>query len=247
MARKYKKKAYRRKRSMKKAMRKGKIASFINPVKKGGFPDTYSTPLVYLTNQIAMGDNTAVGYQRLITLNDPTNNNAIAPQGWTILTDIYDTFLVHASKIKLTFQNTSTTIPCRLVVAPMDSDTSNITQTSGVAINLTTYNSIASSPYAKVYNLSAMGGGKDTVSLSRYIKVAKYAGEGRHLKPSNDRFLGNTGSANSTRAFSQPTALYRWIYAVVTSTGANLASNQIYVSSEVTWYTQFLERLAAPV
>lgn len=240
-------KNYRRRYGKKRRGGQRKLASYINPIKKGGFPDTYSTPFTYLTNQIAMGDNTGVAYQRLITLNDPTNNNAIAPLGWTILSDVYDTYLVHSSKIKLTFQNTSTTIPCRVVIAPIDVDASNITQTSGLAINLTTFNQIAQSPYARVYNLSAMGGGKDTITVKKYVKVAKYAGEGRHLSPKNDRFLGQTGSANSTKAFSQPTALYRWIYAVVTSTGANLGVSQVYVSSELTWYTQLLERLAAAI
>lgn len=234
------KKVYRK---MKKSQRK--LAQYVNPIKKGGFPDTYFTPLSYLTNQIAMGDNTAVAYQRLITLNDPTNNNAISPIGWSILRDVYDTCLVHMSKIKLTFQNTSSSVPCRVVVCPLDTDTSNITQTSGVAINLTTFNYMAQSPYAKVYNLSALGGGKDTVTVKCMIKVAKYAGEGKHLKPNNDRFLLQTGGANSTRAFTQPTALYRWVYAVVTSTGANLGISQVYVSSEVTYYCQFIERLAA--
>lgn len=244
MPRRAKKTGRRVKRRAHRRLRRGRIAAYRNPVKRGGFPDTYSTPLEYLTSVIGMGDNTNTGYQKVFALNDPTNNNTVSPLGWSILSDVYDTYLVHACKMKLVFQNTSATIPCRVVIAPMDVDVSNITQSS-IAINLTSFNLIAQSPYSKVYNLSAMGGGKDTVTVSRYIKLAKYAGEGRNLSAKNDRFLGQTGSSNSTKAFSQPTALYRWVYAVVTSTGVNLSTNMVVVSSVVTFYTQFMERLAA--
>lgn len=223
--------------------RRRRVVAFRNPVKRGGFPDTYFTPFTYTTQALGMGDNTGLGYQRVITMNDPTNNNTLAPLGWIVLRDIYDTFLVHACKIKLTFQNTSATIPCRLVLAPMDADSSNISQTA-TAINASTFGLIAQSPYAKVYNLSAMGGGKDTVTLSRTLKIGKYAGI-RKLSVKDERYLGNTGGTESSRSFTQPTAIYRWVYAVITATGVNLSTNMVFVSSEVTWYTQLLERLAA--
>lgn len=241
MARKFTKK--RRVVKRRRGIRRRRVVSLRNPVKRGGFPDTYWTPFTYSAQALGMGDNANVAYQRVVTLNDPTNNQGFFPLGWDTLRTVYDTYLVHAAKIKLTFQNTSATMPCRLVICPVDADSANIPQANG-GISAGTFNSLAMSAYAKTFNLSVMGGGKDTVTLKSFMRVGKYAGIKR-LSVKDDRYLGNTGGPESSRSFAQPVAIYRWIYAVVSATNATLPNNVVYVSSELTYYTQLFERIAA--
>lgn len=184
-----------------------------------------------------MGDNTTVGYTRGIVANDVTNNNAINPSGWDILTQVYDGYLVHMTKIKCVFQNTSS-VPCKCVIAIVDVDSSLAATSATNAISATDFNDLCQSTNAVVGYLSPSGGGKDTLELESVIKMSKYSGNGKNkLTPANELFCGNTGNPDSTKAFSQPAKLYYWVVGVATSSGANLGSNAVYMSNERCQYT----------
>lgn len=220
-----------------------KTKALVQSVKKGGFPDTYFTPLVYTQTGLGFGSTTTPGSTRSIALNDPTNGNTVSPQGWDILKLVYDVNLVHYSKIKVTFSNLSTTIPYKAVIVPVDNDSDNITFGAAL-LTAGQFEALCQSPYAKVFHLSALGGGKDVITCKHGIKVAKLSGDGmKKLTPSYSRFLMNTGSSNSSTAYTVPTASYSWIYGVLTVSGANSSVNNVYADVEVTYYNQFLEKL----
>lgn len=236
------KRVFKRRRNFGK---KGKTTMALNSIKRGGFPDTYFTPFTYTASALALGANTAVGYTKIFKLNDHTNNNSISPMGWSVLKQVYDVFLVHACRVKLTFQNTSTTIPCKVVVAPLDNDSNQVSQTNGVDQSAANFEEICQLPYAKVKYLGVAASGHDTVSINVMYKVAKISGDGmKKLTPAFSRFLGNSGSTNSSQAFATPTAAYNVIYGAMTSTGANIAASQVFVDTEVTYFVQLLEKLS---
>lgn len=222
--------------------KRGKLNIMENKKTKiGGFPDTYFTPLTYNNAAFGIGVNTNAAEVLRFPMNEPTKNNTIAPQGWTTLKSIYDLYLCHMVKVKCTFYNTSSTVPCKVFITGVDQDSLNA-PTAGGAISAAAANLLSTTAYTKIGHLSAMGGGHDRVTLQYIMPIHKFQGK-KKLTLADDRNVANTGSTNSSAAFTQPTYLPYIYYGAVTVSGANMATNQIYVEEQTTWYMQFSERL----
>lgn len=197
-----------------------------------GFASSTFVKLKFTRLNVALGSGTTVDSTRWY-LNDPTQNNTVAPQGWNTYKAVYDKFVVHGSKIKATFTNTSSTIPMRVSVTPIQDDSTST--------NLNSQAVISQLPRSRIKYLSVQTGGKDVMSVSNYAKV-KHLGGMKRLGPENEYYCGYTGSANSVISFTQPPELWSWNVQAQSTNGSNFSSTT-YVDLEITFYIQFFEKL----
>lgn len=208
----------------------------VRVTQRSAFPDKARVKFMFTRTNLSLGDNTSPGFFQERTLNDPTNNNADIPLGWAQWSDVYDSYMVRGCMFKAVFTNTSTTIPVRAVMCPFDNDTI-LTGFPNILGDVFLRNNYAKSKY-----LSIAGGGRDIQIIKKFVPLKRLSGLGR-LTLANETYQGYTGSGNSAHTFTQPTALWNWAFGAATTTGANLASNQVYVDIEMIFYVEFYEKL----
>lgn len=236
----YKKRTYKKtykKRNYKKSYKKyskrmgpKNIPTTINTI--AGFAPKILVPLVYTRTNISFGGNSLPYSQQTFLLNDPTQNGTVTSiQGWQTYSQIYDRYLVFASKCEVTFNNFSTTKPMRVSLAPRQFDTA-LGYTDVVQTEL---------PNCKTANLSVQGGGKDVVKLKNYVKVKNISGV--KIDTTTEQYIGYTGSTNSVVALTPPTELWIWSLSANCVDGTNMVSNACYATLKTTYYVMFFERI----
>lgn len=186
-----KKKVYKKKYVKK----NNKMALAENKVKIGGFPDSYFTPFTFSyvgTYGMGAGTNPCSAFSFAAT--DPTKNNTVSPQGWSILKQVYDIYLVHAIRVQVTFFNKSTTVPFKCFVTMVDQDDNNYGSVPN--LSLVEGTGLTQTAYCKTAFLSVAGGGKDNVTIDFSMRIAKFQGKTK-VTPADERNIGNTGSPNS--------------------------------------------------
>jgi len=206
----------------------------------GGFPDRVFVKLKYARTANFLTNTTGAGAIALIGLNEPLNQTGFGiasqvPIGWSQYSSVYDNYVVHASYLKVAYCNLSTSNPIRATLVPSDDDA------NGLA-GITNTNSISSNRMVKTKYLSISSGGQAVKILSNAQKVAKVAGVTK-ITSTDTGFVANTGSLNSTNAYSAPIALYQWIIGAQTANGVTLGTNQVTFDYEITYYLEFYSKL----
>lgn len=207
----------------------------------GGFNDRMFVKLRYCRTGVALGDGAAQGDVAILGLTDPLNSAGFgiagqSPIGWTQFAAAYDNYIVHASTIKATYSNLSTTVPIRATIVPVDEDQAGLTA-------ITNTNNISSNRLVKMKYLSVLTGGQAVKTIYNGVKVSKLVGATK-LKNTDADHIANTGSTNSNNPYTAPVANYAWVIGVMTSNLTNLALNSCYVDYEVTYFIEFFGKLA---
>ncbi len=134
--------------------------------------------------------------------------------GWANLANVYDECLVHGCKIVIRIWNSSTTIPVRLNIVPIDNDLL-------VSLPVSGDGGFVNTKYAVQTEMSTKGGGREAVSLSSAIKVSELYGGPLDLK--NDELQGYCGGANSSTTYTFPADRFSWYVSASSMNGSNLA------------------------
>jgi hypothetical protein len=178
----------------------------------GGMPDIIKVTLKTSIGFVGLGVSTAVANGKSYFLNQGTTGIL----GWPTFSGVYDSYMVHAARIKVFFSNTSTTIPVRCLIFPYDTDLLT-------SLPLTEDDTFVEAKYAKTAVVSNSGGGRDSVSVSNSVSVSELVGFQASAQQVN--LTGYTGSANSISVYTAPLDQWKWYVSVQSMTGAYLASN----------------------
>lgn len=197
-----------------------------------GFPDHYHAVLVSASTNQALGIGSTASNGKTLSMNGMSTFNVL---GQVALTSVYDSYIVHKASAYIQFFNLSTTVPCRVLVVPVDADL--IT-----SLPLATDDALVDLKFAKVNILSVLGGGHDTVSISNTVNISDLLGI-KPLTAQCSTATGFTGSPNSSTAYSQPLDKFEFYVSAQTANGANLASNAVYFSFKLTQEIEFFNRL----
>jgi hypothetical protein len=196
-----------------------------------GFPDRYFARLTTGSTNAAFGSGTGVAYGRTNAL----SALSVGATGYIALSSVYDKYLVHSSRLEVTFFNLSTTIPVRTLVVPIDT-------ALAASLPLAVDDDLTEIKYAQVGMLSILGGGHDSMKVSSSASMASLSG----VKPFTSlasSFCGYTGSANSANAYTTPTDNFKWYYSVQSANGSNIAANAVYCTVRLMQDVEFFDRL----
>jgi hypothetical protein len=197
----------------------------------GGFPSTYiwRYSVTQAATPFSLSSNPSTGLA--YGFNYPQSTSGI---GWTVLSDVYDAFIVRHSFAKCTVTNKSTTVSYRVNLVPVDSNIILYPPVSDSAL--------VSNPFSVTTELGPLGS-INTAVVESSIPVHKFFGLKKPMDQFADSYTGYTGSANSTHSYANPTSTAFWSLSISSSDGSAIPATTIYVNVSFIYEIIFFERL----
>lgn len=194
-----------------------------------GFPDRYFAGHETVVKNVALGGATLAS--GILVLLNSLSTSAL---GVTALRSVYDKYIVHRSRIEVMCSNFLTTQPIRLLVVPIDSNTA-------LSLPTPTDDVLCELKYAKNFLLSIMGGGKDVTKLTADVMTSSLTGLNTVAQVGS--LIGNTGSANSTAAFTDPASKFQWYVSISSISNTNTGVDAAWVSYRLYQEVEYFDRL----
>jgi hypothetical protein len=199
----------------------------------GGFPSVYRWR--YSASQTGqafpISANPSSGFSQ--GFNYPTN---VTQLGWSNLTDIYNSYVVTGSFLRVMVVNKSATSAYRITTCPINASLL-------AALPTVTDDVFVNNPFSSSKVVATAGSSPNLVNLESGFPVHKIAGLSKPVDQFADSYSGFTGSANSVSIFTRPNDDYYWYISCQSMDGTTIPATTIYCSLIHIYDVVFFDRL----